>query len=120
MHDCARIHFIRSDHKSRIITYIIIVIMIIIIKYYNICFRNSCIQCIYYIIISYVRVHNNISIRSAAVRKALHTMGSLCAEVAQLKDVAATAATSIATKRLAGGEKLNALQIIIFYTLTKT
>jgi len=47
-------------------------------------------------------------------------MGSLCAEVAQLKDVAATAATSIATKRLAGGEKINALQIIIFYTLTKT
>jgi len=56
----------------------------------------------------------------AADRKALHTMGSLCAEVAQLKDVAATAATSIATERLAGGEKLNALQIIIFYTLTKT
>jgi len=47
-------------------------------------------------------------------------MGSFCAEVAQLKDVAATAATSIATERLAGGEKLNALQIIIFYMLTKT
>lgn len=46
------------------------------------------------------------SIRPAAVREALHTMGSRCAEVAQLKDVAATV-------RLAGGEKLNALHIII-------